>query len=210
MKKYKIYLVDFDGTIIDSFQGLMFFYSKIFASVGETVSKEEAFLFTKMSLQAAFELKVKNPTEEKFKTFCETCDEVVATRELLKYNVLFMDSLPFMNFVKDNNALLGLVTGNEATHVNMVLNNVHALEYFDTLVTTRELTHQKPHPEGILKALDRLGYKGDKKDVCYIGDAWNDFLAAKAAGVDAILLDRHNEYKENEEYILIHSLIDLI
>ena len=55
-----------------------------------------------------------------------------------------------------------------------------------------------------------LKYEGDKKDVAYVGDAMNDVLAAKAAGVVPILLDRNDEFKDSPEYIRIKSLKELL
>ena len=209
MKRFKLYLVDFDGTLINSFNGLYYFYREIFKVVGHEVTKEEAFLFTKISLQEAYQRVVNNDDPELIKRFIDKCDEVVHSGVLLDLNTAYLDTIPFVNYIKDNNLLCGIVTGNDEKHIKMVLNNLHINDFYSITVCSRELEHQKPHPEGILKALEKANYTGDKKDVCYIGDAYNDALAAMRAGVTPILLNRNNEYKENEDYILIHSLIDL-
>ena len=73
----------------------------------------------------------------------------------------------------------------------------------------REAPNPKPNPEPILTALEMIGYKGDKKDVCYVGDSLNDCLAASNAGVVPILLDRDDEYKD-APYKRIKSLSELL
>lgn len=209
MKKYDLYIVDFDGTIIDSFEGLKTFYRATFGEIGYEVSDEECYNYTKMSLQEAYALKTNSDDPEMMKRFRKKCDEMVASRVLLKHNNLFEDTLPFVNYIKDNKVPCGIVTGNDLTHVNMVLNNHHINDFYSFMVTTNELTKQKPDPEGLLLLIKKSGYQGDKKNVCYIGDAHNDFLAAKAAGITPIMIDRHNELENNDEYLIIHDLMDL-
>ena len=54
-----------------------------------------------------------------------------------------------------------------------------------------------------------IGYKGDKKNVCYVGDSLNDCIAATKAGIVPILLDRNNEYSD-APYLRICSLKELL
>lgn len=208
MKKYNLYIIDFDGTFIDSYEGLPIFYRYAFGSLGYDISDKDAYRFSKMSLQAAFIEKINKP--ELVEEFSKKCYEIVNTGVLLEHNKLFIDTLPFIKYIKDNNLPLVLVTGNAHIHVNKVLNNLGLNDIFDLIITSEDIKHQKPDPEGIKLALTKMNYLGELNDVCYIGDAYNDYLAAKEAKVTPILLDRFNEYNENEDYILIHSLEDVI
>ena len=54
-----------------------------------------------------------------------------------------------------------------------------------------------------------INYKGDKKDVCYVGDSLNDCLSAVNAGIVPILLDRDDEYADSP-YLRIKSLKELL
>ena len=49
-------------------------------------------------------------------------------------------------------------------------------------ILVEDTTHHKPHPEPILKCLERMGLSPE--EVIYIGDAPTDLLAAQNAGVD--------------------------
>ena len=208
MRDYKIYIVDFDGTLIDSYEGLPIFYRYAFGAFGYSISDEEAYHFSKMSLEAAYIEKINKPELEK--DFTKKCYEIVESDVLLPHNKLFKDTLPFINYIKEKGAPLVIVTGNSRVHVKKVLKNLGLSDYFTDIITSEDLKVQKPDPEGIKLVLEKLHYFGELNEVCYIGDAWNDFLAAKNANVTPILLDRFNEYQENEDYLLIHSLTELM
>ena len=58
----------------------------------------------------------------------------------------------------------------------------------EVCVAGTDVVHRKPHPAGILKALNDLKIPKDQYDsVVYIGDKDTDIQAAHNAGVDAIL-----------------------
>ena len=82
--------------------------------------------------------------------------------------------------------------------------------FFDVYVGNKEAPIPKPNPQPLNVALKMLSYKGDLKDVAYVGDAMNDVLAAKAAGITPILLDRDGIFPDGKDYIRIHSLKDLL
>jgi HAD superfamily hydrolase (TIGR01549 family) len=64
--------------------------------------------------------------------------------------------------------------------IDMVENGLDV--YMETAILVEDTTHHKPHPEPILKCLERMGLLPE--DVIYIGDAPTDLLAAQNAGVD--------------------------
>lgn len=59
-------------------------------------------------------------------------------------------------------------------------------DYMDYVVALDDVQYPKPHPEGILKAIDY--FHADKKDILYVGDAKTDMEAAQNAQVDGCLV----------------------
>ena len=208
MRTFNIYLIDFDGTLINSYDGLYLFYNDVFNPFGAVVSKEEAYYFSKISLEAAFDIKIKDPS--KYIDFKKKCYEVIDTKVLLKYNKPFPDALKLIEFLKRNKLISGVVTGNAEKQVQLVFNNLGLDNFYDVLISGDRINKQKPDPEGIFKALTALKYQGELKDVAYIGDSYNDFLAASKAGVTPILIDRFNEFPPSDKYIRITTLEKLI
>ena len=64
--------------------------------------------------------------------------------------------------------------------IDMVGNGLD--RYMETAVLVEDTTRHKPHPDPILKCLDRMGLSAG--NVLYVGDAVTDLQAAQAAGVD--------------------------
>lgn len=86
------------------------------------------------------------------------------------------------------------------------------LARFDAVILGADVTRRKPDPEGIVKALDKLGV--EPGDAVYVGDAPIDIRASRAAGVravgvltgagDSALLSTH----EPDRLIASHAKLD--
>ena len=74
--------------------------------------------------------------------------------------------------------------------------------YFTYSVTTMDVAKPKPDPEGIYMIMDKFNAR--KEDILFIGDAFTDYYAAKAAGVEFLAFE--NELKESR-IIKCHSEI---
>jgi phosphoglycolate phosphatase len=79
--------------------------------------------------------------------------------------------------------LLGIFTGSEGESLPS-LERDGLLEYFEVVVTRRDVERFKPDPEGLLKCLDELGI--DPADAAYVGDSRIDVQASLAAGVMSV------------------------
>ena len=61
-------------------------------------------------------------------------------------------------------------------------------EYLDTVLTSVEIGHRKPHSCGYLALAERLGV--DPSDMIYVGNEEKDILGANCSGMLSILIDR--------------------
>jgi HAD superfamily hydrolase (TIGR01509 family) len=75
---------------------------------------------------------------------------------------------------------LGVVTGKGRAAWDITATQVNLGE-FELVVTDEEVAAPKPDPEGLIKALDRLGTQA--KEVIYVGDSRVDAEAAQRAGI---------------------------
>jgi HAD superfamily hydrolase (TIGR01509 family) len=75
---------------------------------------------------------------------------------------------------------VGLVTASTRGVVLPNLARLNLEEAFEVAVYADEVTHGKPHPEGLLRALDELGVAAE--DAVYVGDTTVDLEMARATG----------------------------
>ena len=79
---------------------------------------------------------------------------------------------------------LGVVSAKRHATVMLGFAAVPVGQYFDVVVGGDEVPHQKPAPDGLLLALERLG--ASPHQTAYVGDSPFDMEAARAAGVYAV------------------------
>lgn len=203
MKKYSLYLFDFDGTLFDTIDSLKEIYKLTFAKYGIVPTKEDYTTFITLSLPRA--MKYKGLDLKYRKEFCKFFNTNVLCDSVTKKTKLYPDSMRFMKYLQKSGIKYGVVSGSSKYRVKMVLDYLK-LDY-DKLcvcVGNESYKHAKPNAEPIKVALKKAGYLKKKNEVLYVGDAWQDEACAKAAGVDYIKIKRpHNETGD------IESLFDL-
>jgi HAD superfamily hydrolase (TIGR01509 family) len=75
---------------------------------------------------------------------------------------------------------MAVFTGASARAARMLLEATGLLEHFAVVVAGDQVKRQKPHPEGILRACERLGVPAQA--AAYVADAPIDLEAARRAG----------------------------
>jgi pyrophosphatase PpaX len=79
---------------------------------------------------------------------------------------------------------LGIVTGKARRSLDISLDCLNMKGLFDVIITGDDVTMPKPHPEGIMKALELLGVENN--EAIFIGDSDADILAGLQAEVQTI------------------------
>ena len=209
MQKFQLYLFDFDGTLFDTLETSKYVFRKAYEFLGIKLNEEEVLQFTREPIPISY--KRMNAPLEKYDAFMAQIEKYLnTTQESIDLTDIYDDTYDTIIDLRMDEADLGIVTSNNVPHVRDILRKFDMQkDFFTVLVGNREAPNPKPSPEPILKALEMINYKGDKKDVCYVGDSLNDCLSAVNAGVVPILLDRDDEYKD-APYQTIKSLKELL
>lgn len=203
---FEVYLFDFDGTVVDSYDSCVEVFKGAYASVG--VELPEGYTKRLMRCQLGVGYKELNAPEEKIDIFHQKIIELLDDEEISSLTKTYDDVIDTLKTLKERGKMLGIVTSNNIKHVKMVFRIVGIDEkLFDVYVGNKEVKRHKPFPDPILKAIEDL--KCDKNICCYVGDALDDVRSSVSAGVTPILLDRYNEY-ENVDCIKIHTLKELV
>ncbi len=209
MQKFQLYLFDFDGTLFDTLETSKYVFRKAYQFLGIPLNEDEVLQFTREPIPVSY--KRMGAPIEKYDAFMAQIEKYLnTTKESIDLTDIYDDTYDTIIDLRMDEADLGIVTSNNVPHVRDILRKFDMQkDFFTVLVGNREAPNPKPSPEPILKALEMINYKGDKKDVCYVGDSLNDCLSAVNAGVVPILLDRNDEYKD-APYLRIHSLNELL
>jgi len=108
-------------------------------------------------------------------------------------------------------AILGIVTKKTAQYSEELLEHLGVMHHFDVLIGRESVTHPKPHPEPILKALQALN--ADPSQTWMIGDTPMDLICAKEAGVQGIgvLCGYSNKYElQKHTSFVVHDALDAV
>ena len=209
MKKYDLYLFDFDGTIVNSLKSLEEIFVRAFKAVGIEVKREDCLLYTRQPLEVTYK-EVHAPWDKAY-IFADQINKLLEDHDIAKMTETFIDVLPVLQEMRGSGIQFGIVTSNSEEHVKEVLDIVGIpKEWFTIIVGHDQVQETKPDPKPVLYTLEKLNWNKPKSSVVYVGDALNDMLCANAAGIDAILLDRMNEFEPSEQYVLIKDLMELL
>ncbi|MDF9413307.1 HAD family hydrolase [Brevibacillus laterosporus] len=78
----------------------------------------------------------------------------------------------------------GIITGKGRRSADLSLEALKLTDYFQIVIAGDEVTNHKPHPEGILHAMQQL--RACPEHTLYVGDSQADVTAARAAGICAV------------------------
>ncbi|MEE4311598.1 MAG: HAD family phosphatase [candidate division KSB1 bacterium] len=98
---------------------------------------------------------------------------------------VYPETAAFIMDLKERGYRLALVTGSVPEAIRLV-SGTGALTNFETIVTSLDVTHTKPDPEGFLLAARRLNIS--PKECLVIENAPNGVRAAKSAGMHCVAL----------------------
>lgn len=208
MKQIDTYLFDFDGTLVDSHDSLVEVFHGAYASVGVDVPDGYVLRLMRIPLIQGYEELGAPMTKEAMDIFEKNIRTLLDAEFVLKLTKSYEDVLPTLLRLKEKGKQLGIVTSNNVKHVKDVLRFLNIDEkMFDVIIGNDDTEKHKPNPEPIYKAMEILSLT-DKNKICYVGDALDDKKAAINAGVTPVLLDRADQYLD-QDGIVITSLAEL-
>jgi putative hydrolase of the HAD superfamily len=122
--------------------------------------------------------------------------------------IIFDDVMPALDDLKKRDLKIGLISNIEQ-NMTATLDKLGLSTKLDIIVTSQDTGFAKPKPEIFQYALKKAGVK--PADAVYVGDQYQvDIIGAKGAGMQGILLDRDDYYKEKLNCIKIKGLQNLV
>jgi len=169
---------DFDGVIINSTEIQRYAFLESYRLiVGEgTPSFEEFLSYSGDSLDNIF-LKMKLPLE-----MIEPYRRI--SRERVWAIKVYDGMKDLLELLKKKGYECAICTGKDRLRTLEILDKLKLSKYFKTVACSDDVKNPKPHPDSLNMAINNLGVRRD--NVVMIGDAKNDILCAKRAGVKVI------------------------
>lgn len=182
---YRLVIFDMDGTLLDTDKIIVSTFVELYKiykpdvkpdinrflyfsgpPIMETLKKE----FPNQNTMRMFEeyRRISNPLYERYLRVYPYAKKLIIELKSLRINVAIVTSkhhVPAMNALRISR-----------------LNDV-----FEVVVASDDVKKTKPDPEGMILAMKRFNIE-NKKDVLYIGDNEQDYVSAKNAGIDCMLV----------------------
>ena len=198
--KYDLVLLDMDGTIADTdemiIQSMYELYDKY--RDGRRTPVEEIYYFSGPPIRDT----LKREFPDLDNDFIVDEFVKISWNNYDKYAKLFPHVKETVISLINRGIKVGVVTSkmrDSSVHCLKVINLDDVIDYF---VAGDDVKNMKPHPEGLLLAMEHFSIK-DKKKVLYIGDNRSDYETARNAGVDVALVTwgpRRIDKSLNPEY----------
>lgn len=177
LRRFKGFIFDCDGVLIDSLKANVVYYNKYRTHFGLPPMTPEDEHYT--HIQNVYDSLRRIVPAEHY-------EAALAYRSQIDYR----DMLPFLcrepgirrllGWMKTADFLLGVDT-NRMDTVHLVFKAVDLEGYFSPVMTVANTAAPKPDPDGVRQILDAWGLK--REDVAFLGDSSVDEETAKNAGV---------------------------
>lgn len=194
-KKYKGFIFDLDGTLLDSRQDIVEATNATILAMGGKALPEElivSFVGTGVrpliykSLEKAIQNFNPEKTLEYFsKYYLEHCTD---------HSVFFPGAETFLKKLQQANLRAAVLTNKPQDYTDKILKNLNCESYFQIVLGTEAGFPTKPSPDVFFHVLKNL--KLQVEEVLFVGDTEVDYQTAQNAGCDVALYTQGFTAKE--------------
>src|SRR5665647_1936224 len=161
--RYKVVIYDCDGVILDSIESNYVFYNSVMGFLGraeiDRENSEARRVLHTYSFNAVMEyFFTGDPQREDALSFAKT----IRYRDLMPYMRMEDGLVSALDQLKGHTALA--ICTNRATSMDMIIEDFGLTGYFDYVMTASQVTHPKPHPEPLLKAVSYTHLRAHETD----------------------------------------------
>lgn len=177
-------MLDLDGTLVDSLDGLCEAAAKAVKHVGYPVPSREAVAsyigsgaprLLHRSLtgdpNGIAEDEIFQPAFEAFTDHYYTC--------CIHGTQLRRDALEVLSLLREQGRVMAVLTNKPARPTKRILEHLGLMEHFEVVISPEDVGVKKPDPRGLIEAVQRLGVPSG----VMVGDSRVDLKTAAAAGM---------------------------
>ncbi|MDR1452551.1 MAG: HAD family hydrolase [Candidatus Margulisbacteria bacterium] len=180
----KLFLFDFDGTLIDTSSGILASINHLRSHYGLA---ELAFTQARQYIGLGLQYMLTETLKEKPDIDPEEAVKIYrADHETNMYQDLkFYAGLPdFLLKLRSRQKPLGIVSNKHSYFIGKILEKLNSPVVFDVIVGADTLPEHKPDPRPLLHACEKLGCT--KEETVMLGDSIYDVQAGRGAGIFTI------------------------
>ncbi|MBQ3882379.1 MAG: HAD family hydrolase [Bacteroidales bacterium] len=180
MEHFSTLILDFDGTIADSVEGIV---STSMSTLKELsippVSREEVISLIGLPLTEMFR-RMSSSDDESFLTLCTDTYRRIFKERALDSITLFPGVKESLFDLHKKGISLNIASSRSRGSIYHILEKEGMMSLFDTILGVGEVTLHKPHPEMVLKILAERGVRPEES--LMVGDTTFDIMMGHAAG----------------------------
>lgn len=179
---------DLDGTLVDTSQDIILAINNLCLELNRPLADQKllkdniSFGIEKL-LPIAFNIEITDLTTQELVNL-KNRFKLLYKQSKFKTSKLFPGLNKLINYLKQRNIKIAVVTNKVAEFAIPILKQVNLIDQIDCLATSDMVTHPKPAPDLVLFAMDKLQI--NPKKCIFVGDAEQDIIAGKVAGVTTI------------------------
>ena len=187
MKDYSLYIFDFDMTLFDTMKGVRRCYRKAFQTVGFPFDESMCPVYVRESIDHTFERFSNAPCKRR-----EFVSAFIRESEssMLNNTTIFPETEQVIKALMLRGKRLCIASGKNEGRIKAILKDYGLCGAFEHAIGYERTLEPKPSPYCLNYIISK--YDIPKERICYVGDATNDMLAAKNAGIDGIYIPRGN------------------
>ena len=189
MREYALYLFDFDNTLFDTRCGIEAILREALPVLGVEYGPDSFDECLGLTMDQVYD-RYMGDDRSRYRDFERSFMSVVMSDAYLGAPP-FPETARVLEFLRARGKRIGVVSGKKAYKIVNLLRANGLDGYPETVVGFDETDRHKPFPDPILKGMSFFDVPKD--ETVYVGDSPNDALAAEAAGVDCVIVDRHNQ-----------------
>lgn len=199
--KYKAILFDFDGTLADTLPICFYSFQKVFAAYDQrTLTDQDIVAMFGPSEVGIIQqnLRCKDRVHEAIDDYYLHYE-----REHDRYVSSNQEILELINLIHHKGISTGIVTGKARKSYDISVKHLFPGDLIKISITGDDVVDPKPHPEGIIKAMNLLGWLPE--ETLYVGDSQADIEAGirarvKTAGVNWLDNSHGSEFSIKPDY----------
>lgn len=180
IKHVKLVAFDCDGVLFDTAEANRMYYSDILQHFGRPAVTDEQFRFVHMHTVA--ESMAYLFAEDDLLAAAHAFRKTMDYRKYLRYHTVEPQLVSLLQKLRPQ--IKTAIATNRTDTMQKLLAEFDLTDYFDLVVTSRDVQHPKPHPEALLIILDHFGLT--PQQAVYIGDSPVDEQAARAAEIPLV------------------------